>query len=111
LVTLTISLYNGFFKLVEVEELLQIHSCFFSHDTKQCGLPLSAVTVSLHHLPKMSEVNSHQCCHSILTSFPYNKHEKSLHFPTQSETKNAIIFSYNIWPWNTTLYTRGRSSQ
>jgi len=26
---------------------------------KQRVLPLSAVTVSLHHLPKMSEVNSH----------------------------------------------------
>jgi len=28
-----------------------------------------------------------QCCHSVLTSFPYNKNEKSLHFPTQTETK------------------------
>ena len=32
----------------------------------------------------------------LLTSFPCNKNEKSLHFPTQSETKNTIIFSYNI---------------
>jgi len=47
-----------------------------------------------------------QCCHSMLTSFPYTKNEKSLHFPTQSETKNEIIFSYNIWPWNTTYYIR-----
>jgi len=39
-----------------------------------------------------------QCCHSVLTSFTSNKNEKSLHFPTQAETKNAIIFSYNIWP-------------
>ena len=31
-----------------------------------------------------------QCCHSTLTSFPYEKNEKSLHFPTQSETTNAI---------------------
>jgi len=31
--TVTISHYNGFFKLVE--ELLQIHSCFSSHSTKQ----------------------------------------------------------------------------
>ena len=46
-----------------------------------------------------------QCCHSVLTSFPYNNNEKSLHFPTQAETKNAIIFSY-IWPWNTTYYVR-----
>jgi len=28
-----------------------------------------------------------QCCHSVLTSFPDTKNEKSLHFPTQSETK------------------------
>jgi len=35
---------------------------------------------------------------TLLTPFPYNKNEKSLHFPTQAETKNAIIFSYNIWP-------------
>jgi len=33
LVALTISHYNGFFKLVEA--LLQIHSCFFSHNMKQ----------------------------------------------------------------------------
>jgi len=47
-----------------------------------------------------------QCCHSMLTRFPYNKNEKSPHFPAQAETKNAIIFSYNIWPWNTTYYIR-----
>jgi len=35
----------------------------------------------------------------MLTRFHYNKNEKSLHFPTQAETKNAIIFSYNIWPY------------
>jgi len=34
-----------------------------------------------------------QCCHSVL------------HFRTQAETKNAIIFNY-IWPWNTTYYIR-----
>jgi len=45
-----------------------------------------------------------QCCHSIFS--PYNKNEKSLHFPTQSETKNAIIFSCNIWPCNATYYIR-----
>jgi len=40
---------------VEAETLLQIHSCFFSHSIKQRVLLLSAVTVSLHHLSKMSE--------------------------------------------------------
>ena len=50
--------------------------------------------------------NCTQCCHFVSTSFPYNKNEKSLHFPTQSETKNAIIFSYNTWPCNTTYYIR-----
>jgi len=44
---------------VEAEALLQIHPCFLSHSIKQRVLPLSAVAVSLHHLPKMSEVNSH----------------------------------------------------
>jgi len=44
---------------VEAEALLQIHPYIFSHRTKQCVLPLSAVTVSLDHLPKMQEVNSH----------------------------------------------------
>jgi len=34
----------------------------------------------------------------MLTRFPYNKNEKSIHFPTQAETKNAIIFSNNISP-------------
>jgi len=53
--------YNGFLKLVEAEALLQIHPCFFSHCIKQRVLPLSAGTVSLHHLPKMSKVNSHIC--------------------------------------------------
>jgi len=42
----------------------------------------------------------------MLKSFPYNKNEKSLHFPTQAEAKNAIIFSHNIWPWNATYYIR-----
>jgi len=51
--------YNGFLKLVEAEALLQIYPCFFSHSIKQRVLPLSAVTVSLHNLPKMSKVNSH----------------------------------------------------
>jgi len=32
-----------------------------------------------------------------VNKFPYNRNEKSLHFPTQAEMKNAIIFSYNIW--------------
>ena len=48
---------NGFLKLVQA--LLQIHPCFFSHSIKQQVLLLSAVAVSLHHLPKMSEVSSH----------------------------------------------------
>jgi len=54
-----------------------------------------------------SRVKQYQCYHFTLRSFPYNKNEKSLHFPTQSETKNAIIFSYNIWSWNTTYYIPG----
>jgi len=41
---------NGYFTLVDA--LLQIHSDFFSHCIKLHGLPLSAVTVSLHHLPR-----------------------------------------------------------
>jgi len=36
---------NGFFKLVEA--MLQIHSCFFSHSVKLCGLPLSEIIASL----------------------------------------------------------------
>ena len=36
LVALTISHYYGFFKLVEAEALLQIHSCFFSHKKTTC---------------------------------------------------------------------------
>jgi len=40
--------------------------------------------------------------HSILTSFPNSRSEKSLHFPTQSETQTTIIFIWNIWPWHTT---------
>jgi len=52
--------YNGFLKLVEAEALLQIQPCFFSHSIKQCVLPLSEVTVSLHHLPKMSNVNTNR---------------------------------------------------
>ena len=51
--------YNGFLKLVEAEALLQIHPCFFLHSIKQRVLPLSAVTASLHLMPKMSKVNSH----------------------------------------------------
>jgi len=39
-------IHNGFFKLVGA--LLQVHSCFFSHSIKQRGIPLSAVTVSMH---------------------------------------------------------------
>jgi len=42
-----------------VEALLKIHPCFFSNSMRQRVLPLSTVTVSLHHLPKMSEVNRH----------------------------------------------------
>jgi len=45
---------NGFFKLVE--PLLLSHSCFFSQSTNVRGLPLSAVTVSLHCL---TAFNSH----------------------------------------------------
>jgi len=56
LVTLTISHYHGFSKLVEAEVFLQINPCFFSHSIKQRILPLSAVIVSLHHLPKKSTV-------------------------------------------------------
>ena len=40
---------NWFSKLVEA--LLQIYWCFFSHNIKIRGLPLSAITVSLHYLP------------------------------------------------------------
>jgi len=84
MVTHTISRYNRFLKLVEAEALLQIHPCFFSHSSiKQRVLPLSAVTFSLHHVSKMSEVNSHMrkntliiltwseplkiCCHVVVT--------------------------------------------
>jgi len=35
-----------------VEALLQIHSYLFSHSIKLRGLPLSAITVSLRHLPR-----------------------------------------------------------
>jgi len=49
------------FKLVEAEALLYIHHCFLSQSIKQRVLPISAFPVSLHHLPKMSEVNSHIC--------------------------------------------------
>ena len=31
-----------------------------------------------------------QCYHSTLASFPFDKNEKSLHFPTQSETKKGV---------------------
>jgi len=41
---------NGFFKLVE--PLKPIHSYFFSHSMKLCGLPLSAVIVSSHYRPR-----------------------------------------------------------
>jgi len=34
-----------------------------------------------------AEAGCEQCCHSILTIFPYNKDEKSLDFPTPSDTK------------------------
>ena len=55
---------NGFFK--HVETLLQIHACFFSHNMKLRALPLSAVTVSLHYLPRCSIVAVHWqnafCC-------------------------------------------------
>jgi len=39
-----------------VEALLQIYSCFFSHSMKLRGLPLSAVTVSLHYLLTYQDV-------------------------------------------------------
>jgi len=56
----SITRYNEILKLVEAEALLQIHLCFFSNSgSKQHVLPWSAVAVSLHILPKMSEVNSH----------------------------------------------------
>ena len=57
LATLTISHDNWFLKLVET--LLEIHPCFFSHRIKQHVLLLSAVTIPLDHLPKMSEVSNH----------------------------------------------------
>jgi len=38
-------------KLVEEDALLQIHPCFFLHSIKQRVFLLSAVTVSLLHLP------------------------------------------------------------
>jgi len=41
---------NGFFKLVET--LLHIRSSFFSQSINVRGLPLSAVTVSLHCLTR-----------------------------------------------------------
>jgi len=41
---------NGYFK--PVDALLKIHFGFFSHCIKLRGLPLSAVTVSLHYLPR-----------------------------------------------------------
>ena len=41
---------NGYFKLAEA--LLHIQSGFFSHSIKLRGVPLSAVTVSLHYLPR-----------------------------------------------------------
>jgi len=58
--------------------------------------------ILVHNFELQLNTNPAQCCHSMLIRFPYNRNEKSLHFPTQAETKNAIIFSYNIWPWNTT---------
>ena len=47
LVTLTISHYNGFLKLVEAEALLQIHPCFFSHTIRQRVLSLSLSAITL----------------------------------------------------------------
>ena len=41
---------NGYFTLVNA--LLHIHSGFFSHSVKLRSLPLSAVTVTLHYLPR-----------------------------------------------------------
>ena len=40
------------FQPTQDSQLSQIHSCFFSHSIKLNGLPLSAVTVSLHYLPR-----------------------------------------------------------
>ena len=39
--------------------MLLFHSCFFSHSITLRALLLSAVTVLLHYLPKMSMFNSH----------------------------------------------------
>jgi len=63
----SVSPYDGFLKLVEVEALPQIHPCFFSHSIKQRVLLLSAVTVSLHHQPKTSEVSSHMRKNALIT--------------------------------------------
>jgi len=55
-------------KLAEAEALLQITPCLFSHSSiKQRVLPLSAVTVSLHHLPKLFEVNSYMRKNALIT--------------------------------------------
>jgi len=53
---------NGFAKLVEA--LLQIHSFFFSHSVNTRGLPLLAVTVSLHlhYLPRCKPMRSTVTC-------------------------------------------------
>jgi len=39
--------------------MLRFHAFFFSHSIKLRAIPLSADTVSLHYLPKMSAFNSH----------------------------------------------------
>jgi len=56
---------NGFFK--HVETLLQIHSCFFSQSTHVRGLPLSAVTVSLHCLTRSMGVTPPHFCLNIVS--------------------------------------------
>ena len=39
--------------------------------------------------PGFKKAKLAHCCHSVLTSFFYNKNEKSLHFPTRAETKKC----------------------
>jgi len=93
---------------VEAEALLQIHSCFFSQSIKERVLPLSAFTVSLHHLPKISEINSHIRknastivtwseplkirCHVIVTQQRATVEPRARKFPNVSPQTNE-------WTW------------
>jgi len=66
---------NGFFKLVEA--FLQIQSCLFSHSIKLRVLPLSAVTISLHYLPRClllrSEIPSGTCAELLTVAASNNR--------------------------------------